>query len=191
VGRILTALDQAGLAGNTVVIYTSDHGDWLGDHGLILKGPMPYEGLLRVPMLVKGPGVTQGQVTDAPVSTLDIASTFYDYAGVGPGLPQHGQSLRPILEDGGARDFAMMEWELLPNRVGVALSLRTVRARSAKLTMDLRSGSGEMYDLAADPFEMRNIYDDPDHADLQAELEGYMTQRPDDIGPINTPVGPG
>ncbi len=191
VGRILTALDEAGLADNTVVIYTSDHGDWLGDHGLILKGPMPYEGLLRIPMLVKGPGVQAGQVTDAPVSTLDLAATFYDYADVAPGLTQHGTSLRPLLEGGGSRDFAMMEWELLPNRVGVALSLRTVRTKSAKLTKDLRSGAGEMYDLAADPHEMLNVYDDPDHADLKAELEGYLMMRPDDIGPINTPVGPG
>ena len=45
-----------------MVIYTSDHGDWLGDHGLILKGPMPYEGLLRIPLLVKGPGIAAGQV---------------------------------------------------------------------------------------------------------------------------------
>lgn len=191
VGRILTALDAAGLSGNTIVIYTSDHGDWLGDHGLILKGPMPYEGLLRVPMLVKGPGVKAGQVSRAPVSTMDMAATFYDYAAVEPGLTQHGASLRPLLEGGGTRAFAMMEWELLPNRVGVALSLRTVRTTSAKLTKDLRSGAGEMYDLAADPHEMRNIYDDPAHAALQVELEGYLMQRPDDIGPINIPVGPG
>ncbi|MEO0694341.1 MAG: sulfatase-like hydrolase/transferase, partial [Pseudomonadota bacterium] len=191
VGRIMAALEDAWLAENTIFIYTSDHGDWLGDHGLILKGPMPYEGLLRVPMLVTGPGVKAGHVVDAPVSTLDIAATFSDYANVAPGLPQHGTSLRPLLEGHGQRAFAMMEWELLPNRVGVALSLRTVRTRTAKLTKDLRSGAGEMYDLAADPHEMHNIFDDPERADLRDELEGYLMQRPDDIGPINTPVGPG
>ncbi|MEN8982587.1 MAG: sulfatase-like hydrolase/transferase [Planktotalea arctica] len=191
VGRIMAALEDAGLAENTIVIYTSDHGDWLGDHGLILKGPMPYEGLLRVPMLVTGPGVRAGHVVDAPVSTLDIAATFSDFADVAPGLPQHGTSLRPLLEGDGQRDFAMMEWELLPNRVGVALSLRTVRTKSAKLTKDLRSGAGEMYDLASDPHEMHNIFDDPTRADLRDELETYLAQRADDIGPINTPVGPG
>ena len=190
-GRIRTALEEAGLAKNTLVIYTSDHGDWLGDHGLILKGPMPYEGLLRVPLIVTGPGVSPGKVTGEPVSALDVAATFYDYANTAPGLPQHGRSLRPLLEGEATREFAMMEWELLPNRVGVALSLRTVRTRTAKLTMDLRSGAGEMYDLTTDPHEMNNLFDDADHVDLRARLEGYLHTRPDDIGPINRPVGPG
>ena len=62
VGRILAALDAYGLADNTLVVYSTDHGDWLGDHGLILKGPMAYEGLLRVGLLVRGPGVPKGKV---------------------------------------------------------------------------------------------------------------------------------
>ena len=68
---------EQGLDENTIVIYISDHGDWLGDHGLILKGPMHYEGLLKVPMIVKGPGVPAGKVVDEPVSTLDLAPTFW------------------------------------------------------------------------------------------------------------------
>ncbi|MEO1681513.1 MAG: sulfatase-like hydrolase/transferase [Pseudomonadota bacterium] len=191
VGRILTALAEAGLAENTIVIYTSDHGDWLGDHGLILKGPMPYEGLLRVPMIIKGPGVPAGKIVNEPVSTLDIAATLYDYTDQSPGLAQHGASLRPVIQADATRDFAMMEWELLPNRVGVALSLRTVRTKTAKLTVDLRSGAGEMYDLEIDPHEMVNLFDQPDQADLRAKLEGYLHSRPNDIGPINAPVGPG
>ena len=191
VGRLLTALAEAGVDDNTVVIYSSDHGDWLGDHGLILKGPMPYEGLLRVPLLMKGPGVPRGAVIDEPVSTLDIAATLHDLSGTVPGLPQHGQSLVPVYRGSEGRDFAMMEWELLPNRVGVALSLRTVRTRTAKLTVDLRSGAGEMYDLAADPDEMHNIVDDPADAAMRARLEDYLHRRPDDIGPNRVPVGPG
>lgn len=191
VGRILDLLAETGMDENTIVIYTSDHGDWLGDHGLILKGPMPYEGLLRVPLLMRGPGIAAGRVVDDPVSTLDIAATLHDYCAVPARLVQHGQSLRPLIDGVGHRDCAMMEWELLPNRVGVALSLRTVRTRTAKLTVDLRSGAGEMYDLARDPHEMRNLFDDPDHGALRADLEHLLAQRPDDIGPINTPVGPG
>lgn len=191
VGRLLSALAEAGLDENTIVIYTSDHGDWLGDHGLILKGPMPYEGLLRVPLLVQGPGVPAETVIDDPVSTLDLPATLYDCAGVTPGLPQHGASLRPLWEGVGGRRSAMMEWELLPNRVGVALSLRTVRTRTAKLTMDLRSGAGEMYDLAADPHEMHNVFDDPAHAGLRGRLEAMLRARPDDMRPINERVGPG
>ncbi|MEL7099417.1 MAG: sulfatase-like hydrolase/transferase, partial [Pseudomonadota bacterium] len=149
VGRLLIALEEAGLAENTYVIYVSDHGDWLGDHGLILKGPMHYEGLLRVPMIVRGPGVPEGRVVDDPVSTLDLAATFCEWGGARPHLPQHGASLVPLLQGEGTRDFAMNEWQLLPTRAGVALSLRTVRTRTHKLTVDLISGAGELYDLVA------------------------------------------
>ena len=82
VGRILAALDAYGLADNTLVVYSTDHGDWLGDHGLILKGPMAYEGLLRVGLLMRGPGVPKGKVVSDPVSTIDLPATFADYAGV-------------------------------------------------------------------------------------------------------------
>ncbi len=191
VGRLMAVLDEVGLAENTIVIYTSDHGDWLGDHGLILKGPMPYEGLLRVPLIARGPGISNGKIVTEPVSTLDIASTLYDYSGTAAGLPQHGASLKPLLESEGTRDFAMMEWELFANRVGVALSLRTVRTADAKLTMDLRSGAGEMYDLRTDPNELCNVFHDPDHAELREVLEGYLHARPDDIGPTGQRVGPG
>lgn len=191
VGRILNALRQAGLDDNTYVIYSADHGDWLGDHGLVLKGPMFYEGLLRVPLIVRGPGVAAGQVVDEPVSVLDLGPTLYDLSGVSALQTQHGTSLRPLMEGQAApRDFAMSEWELLPNRVGVALSLRCVRTRTDKLTMDMRSGVGEMYDLLRDPQEMINVFDDPAYAERRQTLEGFLARRPDDIGPNRIPVGP-
>ena len=191
VGRILNALAETGLDRDTYIIYISDHGDWLGDHGLVLKGPMTYEGLLRVPMIVRGPNVPAGKVVGEPVSTIDIGPTLYDLSGAAPLLAQHGSSLRPLIEtDGATRDFAMNEWELLPNRVGVALSLRCVRTRTHKLTMDMRSGAGELYDLVADPDEMVNLFDDPAHAGVQSRLTGYLHMRPDDITPNRVPVGP-
>ncbi len=85
VGRILNALDEQGLAENTVVLFTSDHGDWLGDHGMMLKGPMFYEGLLRVAMILRGPGIPAGQISQEPVSNTDIAASALDWAGVSPG----------------------------------------------------------------------------------------------------------
>lgn len=189
VGRILIALEEAGLSDNTIVIYISDHGDWLGDHGLILKGPMHYEGLLRVPMIVRGPGIKAGETLTTPVSTLDLAATFCDWAETEPQLPQHGQSLDPVLKGEKGREFALNEWELLPTRAGVALSLRTVRTERHKMTVDLNSGAGEMYDLALDPDEMKNLFDLPEHADLQDKLMGYIQTRPDDTLPNQVQVG--
>ena len=189
VGRILIALAEQGLSENTIVIYISDHGDWLGDHGLILKGPMHYEGLLRVPMIMRGPGIPAGKAVTAPVSTLDLGPTFLDWSGADALQTQHGASLQPLIEGSGTRDFAMNEWELLPTRAGVALSLRTVRTENAKLTIDLHSGAGEMYHLGQDPHELHNVFDDPGWADLKKDLMGYFHQRPDDIGPVRTQVG--
>ncbi len=190
VGRILIALDEAGLRRNTIVVFISDHGDWLGDHGLILKGPMHYEGLLRVPMMLRGPGIPSDTVNHQPVSTMDLASTFLDYGGAEAQLAQHGASLRPLIEDTNVtRDFALNEWELLPTRTGVGLNLRTVRTRTEKLTVDLNSGAGELYDLERDPGECVNLFDLPDAAGIRRRLESFLAMRPNDIGPQQTQVG--
>lgn len=190
VGRILIALEEAGLASNTIVFYLSDHGDWLGDHGLILKGPMHYEGLLRVPLIVRGPGIPAASVNGDPVSTLDLSATMLDYAGVEPILRQHGASLRGLLESGSPmREYAMNEWELFPTRTGVGLSLRTVRTRTHKLTVDLISGAGELYDLERDPWETKNFFDSKSYASIRKQLEKFLQERPDDVGPIFEQVG--
>lgn len=189
-GRIMASLEELGLAENTYIIYASDHGDWLGDHGLILKGPMHYEGLLRVPLIIKGPGIAAGEVNDNPVSTLDLSATFADLVGTQPLLRQHGRSLMPLLKypDAG-REFALNEWELLPTRAGVALSLRTVRTKTAKMTVDQISGAGELYDLAADPDELVNQFDNPQMRPLRNELMEMLETRPDDCLPHQTQVG--
>lgn len=189
VGRILRALEQQGLADNTYVVYSSDHGDWLGDHGLVLKGPMPYEGLLNVGAIIKGPDVPKGKVSYEPLSTLDLGATFMDWAGVNSLSDIHGQSMRDVISADGTRDAALSEWQLLPGRVGVGLSLRTVRSKTAKLTIDLESGAGEMYDLENDPDELKNVYDDPAFATLRKQLTELLMSRPDDIQPDSVPVG--
>lgn len=190
VGRILIALEEAGLADNTIVIYISDHGDWLGDHGLILKGPMHYDGLLRVPLIMRGPNVPEGKRVDEPVSTLDLGPTFFDYGNAQALQTQHGASLRTLVEaDSASREFALNEWELLPTRVGVGLSLRTVRTKTHKLTIDMQSEAGELYDMVADRDELTNLFDLPEHAGTKEKLLRYLTSRPDDAGPIRKQVG--
>lgn len=190
VGRIVSTLQETGLDENTIVIYTTDHGDWLGDHGLILKGPMHYEGLLRVPLIVNGPGIAPGKVINEPVSTLDLGPTLYDYATTPASLNQHGSSLRPLLEQEDAtRDFARNEWELLPTRAGVALSLQTVRTRRYKMTVDQRTGDGEMYDLQEDPYELRNLFNDDAARAQRNELQDMIDSRPADMKPNQTQVG--
>lgn len=189
VGRIMKALGEYGLDQDTIVIFTSDHGEWLGDHGLMLKGPMPYEGLLRVAMVASGPGIAAGKKVEDPISTLDLAATFCDYGGASALGPQHGRSLRPLLEDqGAAREFALSEWDVAASRCGVELKLRTVRTRDWKLTMELGSGAGEMYCLAEDPDEMDNLFDDPGYAAKRRELAEMLETRPADQLPARMPA---
>jgi arylsulfatase A-like enzyme len=190
VGRILAGLDSLELAENTIVVYSTDHGDYLGDHGLYLKGPIAYEGVLRVGMIVKGPGVPAGKIVHTPVSTLDLGATFCDYGGTS--LPDQAQSesLRSLIEGEETRDVAYSEWNVNASRCGVALSLRTVRTENAKLTLELGSEAGEMYDLKEDPYEMRNVYDDPAYANLRKELKDMIAARPGSVRDcFDDPVG--
>jgi arylsulfatase A-like enzyme len=191
VGRILEALDALGLRHDTLVVYTTDHGELLGHHGLYLKHPIPYEDLLRVGLIIRGPGVRAGQVATEPVSTLDLAATFYDY--VGPAGPEDMQShsLRPLLQGHGeTRDVAYSEWHVHPSRCGVALKLRTVRTKTHKCTFELESDAGELYDLVNDPEEMVNRFDDASYAKIRKELTAMMLARPGKIlEDLSEPVG--
>ena len=179
VGRILEMLERQGIADNTYVVFTSDHGDMLGNHGLYLKGPTPYEDLLRVPMIVRGPGVRPGAVVAEPVSTLDLAPTFADWSGASADAAHQGHSLAPLCRGEDApRRAAYSEWHVEASRCGVALQLHTVRTRDAKLTVELGTGAGEMYDLRVDPGEMDTLFDAPVAAPLRQELEALLAERP-------------
>ena len=178
VGRILGRLDELGLARDTLAIFTADHGELLGDHGLYLKGPTPYEGLLKVGLIARGPGVEAGRVVRDPVSTVDLAATFYECAGIDRPEDIQSRSLNPVMRGSEGRDVAYSEWNLHPSRAGVELQLRTVRTADAKLTVDLLSGAGEMYDLANDPDEMENLFDDAGRRGLRHDLTDMIRARP-------------
>ena len=147
-----------------------------------------YEGLLRVGLIARGPGVPAGRIVHDPVSTIDLAATFAESAGIGSDWAAHSRSLWPlILRDDASRDFAFNEWHLLPARTGVELKLRTVRTRTHKLTLERASGAGELYDLVNDPDEMDNRFDDPATAPVRKALTEAAMSRPRD-GRAGTPV---
>ncbi len=192
VGRIMVEIDRLGLRDTTLVVYSTDHGDLLGDHGLYLKGPTPYEALLRVGLIARGPGIPAGRTVREPVSTLDLAGTFCDYAGATLNNDAQSRSLRDLFEGrpGATRDCAWSEWNVNASRCGVPLDLRTVRTADAKLTLELNSGAGELYLLGEDPHEMQNRFADPAAASLQRELEDMIRARPgSELDAFDTPVG--
>ena len=180
IGRLMNELSQQGLLENTHVFYIADRGDWLGEHGLTLKGPLFYDCMLRVPMIWSGPNVPENRVNYEPVSTLDLAPSVLELAGVEPQLKQHGESLSPLFDTHNKRDFAMSEWELLPGRVDATVSLRSVRTRTYKLTKDMNSSGGELYDLLADPHEQNNLFEHPNFEAIKIRLESYLKMRTHD-----------
>ena len=181
VGRMLIALEERGLAADTLVVVTADHGDFLGDHGLVFKGPCAYEGMLRLGLIARGPGIEAGRSINEPISTVDLAATFLDYAGVSAERPLYARSLRPLLQGlAETRDFAYQEWDMAYLNGDPDLKLRTVRTKRHKLSLELATGAGELYDLGEDPDEMDNLFDDPGRAALRRELEDMIRSRPDD-----------
>ncbi|MEM6333230.1 MAG: sulfatase-like hydrolase/transferase [Planctomycetota bacterium] len=158
IGRVLDTLDELGLADRTVVAFASDHGDYLGDHGMFGKG-LHYDSVLRTPLLLRGPGVPRGRVADGIASLVDLAPTLYDLLGVDEPEALQGFSLKPGLDDSDAwpRDAALTE-----NDDDIAgLRMRTLTTRYWKLTRYAGDDFGELYDRRADPGERRNRYADP------------------------------
>jgi len=169
VGRILDALDRSGLAERTLVVFTTDHGHFLGQHGLVAKGPFHYEDMLRLPMIVRCPGcVPAGRTSAALQSQVDFPQTFLEACGLrAPGLMQ-GVSQWPLW--GGradsARDHVVVENRHQPS----AIHLRTLVTERYKITVYRGHDYGELWDLEADPGERHNRWDDPAFADVKREL---------------------
>lgn len=112
VGRILKSLEDNGLSEDTLVVFTSDHGDWMGDHGLNRKGGVHITGLTQIPMIIRWPGVSKsGLRVDSVASQVDLAATFYDVAGLRPHFTNQGKSLRKVLsgEISKNREYALIE----------------------------------------------------------------------------------
>jgi arylsulfatase A-like enzyme len=124
-GRILDALEAEGVAENTVVVFTSDHGDWLGEHGLYGKGIPHSRGLTRVPWVMRWPGVAEaGRRVDAPTSHVDLVPTLLDACGAEIPYGVQGESLRPVLtgEREALRPFALVEHRHEAHREGSFLA---------------------------------------------------------------------
>ena len=157
-GRILQRLDERGLAENTLVIFTSDHGDMVGAHGCIGKSIFSfYDDLVRIPLLMRLPGrIKPGTVVDQPVSQIDLMPTIMDYAGLPIPDGIHGASMRPLVEDRQVpwRDYAFCQ------RANQGRMLRTQRY---KFFLRNKPGAVALYDLVEDPHEDRNLAGDPGH----------------------------
>lgn len=165
IGRILDAVDPT----NTLVVFLSDHGDYLGDHGFYGKG-LPYDSVLRTPLIWYGCGIEAGRIITSVESTLDIAPTLLDLAGVPEPPAVQGVSLRPVLN--GLRRSAAALTE--NDDDFAAVRLRTLTTERWKLTYYLNHPMGELFDRVNDPLEMRNLWRDPQYEAVKIELLGRL-----------------
>jgi len=168
VGRLLDLLDRLGQAENTLVVFTTDHGNFLGQHGLTAKGAFHYEDLIRIPMLARYPGtVPAGIEVHELQSLVDLAPTFLSAAGLPVPLEMQGVDQLAAWRGGGAaRDHIFVENRHQPT----AVHLRTYVDQRYKITFYRDRPWGDLFDLEADPEERRNVFNDPAYADVKARL---------------------
>lgn len=169
IGRILNALDDNGLADNTLVIFTTDHGELLGDHGIWSKGPFHYEPMVNVPLLLRWPrGFDGRQSTPSLLSLCDLAPTVLAACSIEAPVPMDGVDALPLLrgEVTAVRDHALIECIDDPRK----LRLKTLVTPTRKLTWYAGQTYGELYDLEADPMEKINRWDDGIYSDDKSAL---------------------
>ncbi|MEI7729164.1 MAG: sulfatase-like hydrolase/transferase [Verrucomicrobiota bacterium] len=168
VGKLLNRLDELGLAKDTLVIFTSDHGEMLGDHGLHSKMVF-YEGSAHVPLLLRLPGVIPAStVVPAPASQLDLFATILDYCGQ-PGHASEGRSLRPLVEgkESGQGRVAVSEW---PSQAVPGFMLFDGRWKLMFGRSTAAPSLDALYDLKTDPHELNNLIGrNPDKEQYRAE----------------------
>ena len=176
VGQLMSYLDEAGLADNTIVIYSSDQGFYLGDHGWYDKRWM-YEESLKMPLIVKWPGVTKpGSVNTDLVQNLDYAETFLDIAGTDIPDDMQGRSIVPLLEGETPddwRDSIYYHYHEYPS-VHMVAKHNGIRTTRYKLIHFYQFGEWEFYDLEKDPEEIQNEYNNPQYANIVAKLKSQL-----------------
>jgi len=178
IGMLLASLQRSGQRDNTLIIFMSDHGESLGDHGLLEKGCRFYEGLVRVPLIFVWPGQVQaGVVSRALVELTDIVPTLLDVCGIAYPYKMMGRSLWPILtgqaDPQQHRNFVRCEYyrTLKDEARGFEGTYATmIRDSRYKLVVYHGHNLGELFDLETDPGEFINLWDDPAYADVRFRL---------------------
>ena len=176
VGRVRAAADHAGVADRTVQIYTSDHGDHLGDHRLLFKGAEQYDTLTHVPFIWADPDGASGEETGELAQTHDIGTTILEHARIEPAIGMQGQVM--AVAGGKGRDAVHIQYETQRTQeaFGVRPRVHTVIRGRWRLSMYLGKCRNELFDLESDPGEMTNLWDDPAHAGVRADMTELLAE---------------
>lgn len=183
-GRLFAFLEAEGLMESTYIVYMSDNGVFSGQHGLVSKG-LPYEGAIRVPLFVAGPGISGGrQDSRSVVSNVDIAPTLLDLAGLPVPARMHGKSIKPLLKNDIplGREFVMLELPV-ENPNFETMPAFALRSADWKFIQTYENGLDEphtfeeLYDLQNDPYELVNIVAKPQHRETVERLRAELGMR--------------
>jgi arylsulfatase A-like enzyme len=180
-GRFLAWLDERGMLADTLVVVTSDHGEEFQEHGSFLHGRTHFQEVLRIPLILAGPGVPAGRVVEEPVHGVDVVPTVLARMGVPSSVPRDGLDLSPLMHGGAlpeARERLLFGEADHLNEIDGEEVLdvrRMVRRGSEKLLFDRVSGAVALHDLARDPGELVDLADErPERvAELRAALERF------------------
>lgn len=173
IGRVLDCLRELGLDDNTVVIFTSDHGDHMGDHGIMLKSFNHFQGLIRVPFIWCDPEGPSAEVEDLS-STIDFAPTVLRRAGI---QPNNGVQGRGLFDGDNAPDSLLIEADNPFPGGPPNPRTRTLVTKDWRFSIHQGFEWGELYDLDADPHETRNLWDDDRHREVRIQLTEKLLRR--------------
>ena len=178
VGRILAALSENGFVKDTVVVFTSDHGEYLGDHGILHKGPASYRQVTEVSMLMKGPDIIPGLCVGDLTGHVDLTPTILDFAGIRDTIPAgDGKSLRPLLT-GASTDFREFNFGEYHPTTRKDLYNQTIQTEKWRLTRYPKHPEwGELFNLEEDPGEHFNLFQSPDLRSLVIDLSSILEQQ--------------
>ena len=173
VGRMMDALRESGQLDNTLVIFMSDHGEMLGDHGIYLKGPHFYEEAVRVPLLVSWPGQFQNNLqANGLTELIDLTPTLLEAAGLNVPEAMQGKSLLPILQ--GEKDPNLHRGQIFSeyyNAWSHKHSYGTMlRTDTHKMVVYHGTDQGELYDLENDPDEFENLWQSKGHSEFKTQM---------------------
>ncbi len=171
IGRIINALEEKGMIGNTWIIFSSDHGEMLGDHGLIAKKVF-YEGALNIPCIIRPPGGIEGWQSNGLTDHLDIGATLLDAAGAAPYEDSDGHSLLPLIAGGPDAPNAHIHKEAILSEMGLPpMAYSMIRTDRYKMSVNtLTRKPLDLYDMKEDPYELHNQANNPSFKAVCEEL---------------------
>ena len=173
IGEILKSLEESGLSEDTIVIFNADHGDYMGAFSLLLKGPFPHVSVNRIPFIWADPVREGPAVANGLAASIDIAPTILERCGVLPYFGMQGRSFLSQIEGGTeCRDSVLIEHEenkIYPGFSGIP-NIRSLITRTHRLSVYKGHRSGELYDLANDPDETRDLWNEPEAAQAKSDL---------------------